>query len=364
MLLQFDSSIKDFDDSCLRQGRALETILGAFQANQHVIFIEMDDCRLLQRRAEKVISVSSRIALRTLMNRAVEYQSLLGIIEYKIVVYLENEKQNGVVRLGNVWHVPLQYFSLGGLLQSTILGENDLDAELFIHFARLYQYNLQLSSFLLAGRPKSGGGSGTPKVLTNYLRHEYSPCLCVTDSDKLHPRYQQSGTSRNCSRASQIRNRVVEYISLEEREIENLIPLDLLKKLIPTEGFLREFNSYVLDGDDFWKYIDIKAGVSLKWVQKRDPVTQEYWKKAAVSLARRKKNCKFCKAADGKEEGNACYCSKIEGLGNEVLQKVVAYMEASHPKFASKLLQADTRWEKLGQIVFDFAIAPKGEMLQ
>jgi hypothetical protein len=364
MLLQFDSSLKDFDDNCVKQGRALETLLGAFQANQHVIFIEMDDLRLLQRRADNVISGSSKVALRTLMNRAVEYQSLLGIIEYKIIVYLEDERRKGVIRRGNTWYVPLEFFS-SGLLQSTILGENDLDAELFIHLARIYQHKKQLGSFLLEGRPKSGGGSGTPKVLTNYLRHEYSPCLCITDSDKLHPKFGQSATSRHCNRASQIRNRVIEHISLEEREVENLIPLELLKKVVPVDEFLREFSKYVLDSEDFWKYIDIKSGISLRWLKKKDQVTQQYWKKAVSSLSKRQRNCQFCKEIEQSDvQTDLCHCGTIKGLGDEVLEKVVTYMEGSPPKFTSKLLETDTRWERLGQIVFDFTIAPKGEMFQ
>lgn len=363
MLLQFDSTLKDFDDSCMKQGRALEVLLGAFQANQHVIFIEMDDLRALEKRAGGVISASSKVALKTLMNRAVEYQCLLGVVEYKIVVYLEDDVRKGIIRQGNTWLVPLQYFAGSGLIQSTILGENDLDAELFIHFGKIYQYKLRLDSFLLVGRPKSGGGSGTPRTLTNHLRHEYSPCLCVTDSDKLHPGFHRSSMSRQCFRAAQIKNRVIEYISLEEREIENLIPINLLKKVVAMDEFLREFGNHILDGEDFWKYVDIKEGFNLKWLLKRDLVTQAYWKKAGTVFSRRLKSCKFCANIDADDKAkDACHCINISGMGDGVLEKVVSYMNVNHPKFTIKLLQDDTCWEKLGQIVFDFTIAPKGEM--
>jgi len=363
MLLQFDSSIKNFDVNCVKQSRALETLLGAFQSNQHVIFIDLNDLRFLKEHVKEVVSASSRVALQSLMNRAVEYQSLLSVIEYKIIVYLADAYRQGVNRQGNTWFVPLEYFAGSGIIQSAILGENDLDAELFIHFAQIYQYRQRLNSFLLAGRPKSGGGSGTPRTLTNYLRHEYSPCLCVTDSDKLHPGYKQSSTSRNCRRAAQIKNRVVEYISLEEREIENLLPVDLLKKVVSIDDFSREFDNNVIEGDNFWKYIDLKEGVSLKWIEKRDPVTQQFWKKAKSSLSRRVKNCGFCKELEGEAEKEKCHCSTIKGLGDQVLERVVTYLNENQPKFTSKLLQDDNRWERLGKMVFDFSIAPRGEML-
>jgi len=366
MLFQFDSSIRDFDPACAKHGRALETLLGAFQTNQHVIFIEMSDLRILQQRAHGAISLGSRIALQKIMNRAVEYHSLIDTVVYRIIVYIEDIKEpRGVVRQQNTWLVPLHFFSDGGLLQSAILGENDLDAELFLHLAAIYQYQKKLGSFLLKGRPRSGGGSGTPRVLTSYLRHEYSPCLCVTDSDKLHPTYQQSSTSRNCGRVAQVKQRIVEYIGLDEREIENLLPLNFLKKIAPVEDFLRDCGNAQIDVNKFWNYIDIKRGVSLSWIEKKDEETKKFWQKPAASLSRRKNHCAFCKDnKDENEDREPCHCCSIKGLGDNLLEKTVAHMDANPPKFTAKLFDEDKRWEKIAQAVFAFTIAPTGEMLQ
>src|SRR3990172_8489485 len=138
MLFIFDSSMADIDATCLSQNRALENILGAFQTLNHLVFIDLKDIRKITESAGPHLSLSSRAMLKTLYNKAPEYRNLTEKIDYKVCVYLDKVGPQDILRKGNNWHISLSFLSKSGLLESTILGENELDSELYYIFANCY----------------------------------------------------------------------------------------------------------------------------------------------------------------------------------------------------------------------------------
>ena len=221
-----------------------------------------------------------------------------------------------------------------------------------------------IKGFFLNARKMCGGGSETANTLTNYLKTESSPCLCLTDSDKLHPNYKKSPTVQKCEEVERTSiQKIVKYHCFEEREIENIISHDLLKKIPNAQQFINELSRHIIEEDAQWKYVDIKDGVDVNWIEKKDSATRQYWKKAKAELESRKDRCFDCKKKT-RQQTDVCPCGKISGLGNRVLVDVISFLNQSNTRINLKLLANDLRWEAIAKLTLDFTIAPQKERVR
>jgi len=151
-------------------------------------------------------------------------------------------------------------------------------------------------------------------------------------------------------------------MSLEEREVENLLPIALLEKVTDLRRFVAEARSHNLAEEEIWKYLDLKEGVSLKWIQKQDLPTRRFWQAAESSFERKLRGCSFCKKRKSHEKDD-CGCCRVVGLGSKILTEAVNYLTLHDTRMNLRLLEMDTRWEKVGKVVFDFTVAPNGELV-
>lgn len=368
MLFVFDSSMKDVDASELDQCSALENILRAFQTSCHLLFISMVDLNFIKKNTSEHLSSVGKTALQTIYNRAPEYKKLIEKIDYKVVIFLNKPQDQLISRVGNTWNVSLLFLANSGILETLVMGENDLDAKLLLEFARQYAQKNPISGTVIKARKKGGGGSNTPSELVSYLDSEYSPCLCVTDSDKFHPGYSQSLTSRACKEAVSTRQRICEYIEFEEREIENLIPIEVLDKVVDIKDFSERLEAIPNWNDDQWKYLDLKSGVSLRWIlRQNDDGTKRYWNGVQSYLESKRRKCSLCPKIEiniGTAAEDVCSCEEIKGVGSKALERTVKYLEDHSPKVTKKLFENDLRWESIGKAAFEFAIAPVGERVR
>jgi hypothetical protein len=155
--------------------------------------------------------------------------------------------------------------------------------------------------------------------------------------------------------------KVVKHVALDERELENLIPIDVLRKIASVDE-MRLLLQPALDRNGaLWDYLDIKNGVRLDWIEKQDEPTQSYWKGVRDLIERRMKRCSICDV--GRDEEDECACSYVKGLGDRLLNDSVKLINANDAKMNLRLMESDIRWEKLGKMVFDFAVAFGGEMV-
>lgn len=358
MLFELDTTLVNVDPQCLSQNRALEHLLGAFQNRSHLLFSPMRELRIIQQKVSPHVSASSRAMIQTLLNSAVEAREFISRIEYKVVVFLDPNRPL-LYREGKVWHVSLNFLANSGLLQSAIVGENELDSELFLLLADLYRRKAGIQGYGVSARIKGGGGSGLPQALEKYLDSEHSPCLSISDSDKYHPRAEPSVTAKRCTKIVRERSRIVEYLCLEEREVENLIPFNLLKKIVDLDAFLGEYNGLLRKNLEVWPYLDLKSGPTLTWVRARAGTSHGFWTTIQSQLERRRRQCAICDPVAPIDE--SCGCSLIGGFGPGLLEKCVTYVRNNPPHAILRLLAEDTRWERIGKIAFDFAIVPMGE---
>ncbi|MFZ6731303.1 hypothetical protein ACO0LG_05195 [Undibacterium sp. Ji42W] len=351
------------DPNDIKQNAGMEALLTCFRRRSHVLFFRIKDLDGIVPKLKPTLSLSSQATLNALRNRLSEYRLLSDLVARKIVVYIENEIRFGVQRIGNDWHIPLNFFADNSIIETAVIGENPSDVMLLLKFAECYIEREKIHGFFPNARAICGGGSVIAASLSSYLRTESSPCLSVTDSDKLHPKFKQSIVTKRCIEiVNKAANKVAEHISLEEREIENLIPHDLIKRIENANVFINQINSIVVEDPGHWKYIDLKQGLALDWVARQDSETKKYWKKAEAELNRRKKGCCLCKNGEAKEK--LCECTKILGMGDNVLANAIDILSNNPLKLNLKLMQTDLRWEKIAKAIFDFTIAPKGEKVR
>lgn len=360
MLFHLDESLLKFNPASEVHSRAIEALLSAYQNNYHVLFMDMKLLRQFDTQFGASLSLNARKALALLNNRMPTYRSELSIVKSKVIVVIDDEGNNIAKRDGDNWIVPLSHLSLG-LLQTTLIGENDRDADFYAYLADRYRAINKYNAFSVASRARGGGGSGIGVAIQSYLASEISPCLCITDSDKLHPEYAASPTVTKCRELTDAPTKIVDYICLEEREVENFIPIPLLQKVISDyERFARDLEAIRGFKNSMWPYLDIKKGISLNWINRKDPPTQQYWSDISKHLQNRQVSCSTCDD-DSLEENNGCSCTFIPGLGEKTLDRTLKYLKDSPDRETNQLLLADARWMVLGQAVLDYLIAPRGE---
>lgn len=360
MLFEFDSSIINIDPNNINQTNGIETLLSTYRKQNHVVFMRLADVPIISKKIGTSLSAGSRAALTTLYNNLPEYKVISEKFKRKIIVYIEDENKKGIFKKNESWYIPLKNFSSANIVEAALIGEDPSDAEILLEFARHYGETEKLRSFITKARLLNGGGANTSKTLTTYLKSEHSPCLCVTDSDKYHPKFRESSTTKKCREiVTQHPNQVVEHFSLIEREMENLVPKELIKKVARKDDFFELIESEILSNDEHWKYLDIKSGVSFKWIKKQDDPTNKYWKKSTKYFERRIKACPTCKSTGILDDENECTCSFIPGLGNNILSNVISHMHRQKPSLNLRDMQVDIRWKDVAQTVFEYTVAPK-----
>lgn len=129
------------------------------------------------------------------------------------------------------------------------------------------------------------GGTIADVYETVAKRHKYF-CIAIVDSDKHCPAQADNGRT-----AKRLRKKDSElaspfnmhyYILKETREVENLIPLSIIKQIDSTERI------FCLD------YFDMKEGLSCREI-KNHPETADYWSDLLsknIGCAKKNNGCK------------------------------------------------------------------------
>jgi hypothetical protein len=360
MLFVLDPTIKNIDVDNINHVGGLENIMSAYRKQSHVVYMGMADLNFVMARTKEYLSSAGRAAINSLFNRLPEYKNLALSVDRKVIVYLEGERQKGVFRDANDWYVPLQNFSQFSIIESAILGEDGTDSEMVIVLAEHYIQLSNFNNFVTRARLMNGGGSRTPDTLERYLIDDHSPCLCITDSDKYHPGFRESSTTKKCrDLAKKTSAKVIEHYSLKEREMENLIPLAIVKRVAGNGSFFNIVEGNILNDVSHWSYVDMKEGISHKWIMKQDSPTQQYWKKASKYLKAKIKSCHTCSATGVLEGDVVCDCSRVVGLGNAILANIIAGMKQNQTKLNLRNMSDDVRWQEIAKLTFEFTVAPK-----
>jgi hypothetical protein len=142
--------------------------------------------------------------------------------------------------------------------------------------------------------------------------------------------------------------------------VENIIPIPVLEKVVDTAEFMNRVEPFLRRNSDIWKYFDLKSGLSLDWIGRQDIPTKDYWSQVADDLIRNRRACIVCD--NGQDNADKkCTCGMIAGFGEKILSNSIQYLTDTSPRINLRLMESDSRWEKIGKLVFDFCVAPVGE---
>lgn len=206
-----------------------------------------------------------------------------AIIKSKLTFYIKiisGTKHMSLVKsdLQHICEISYDYFQdLKIITETVVIGENQSEIEFYKYIANHCKQNRDLSSLPLKCQSRMGGGNTTHTVYSNEQDQEQSFCLCYVDSDKKYPNAQVGDTLKAVRKADNPCKLLSKLYELKVREIENIIPINILEKVIDLDinhknGLLTL--KKVLKSENYKDlfFLDFKNGISIKNYKKINDV--------------------------------------------------------------------------------------------
>lgn len=343
---------------------ALEMLLKlslAIKYGKHVVFTRI---RLLDRILNLTVLGENVIAqYRRVRNNYVAIGSLVRKIDFKAVVLISgnNCRTRKRILINATTADKLEVYE-----ESHLLTENLQDGEFFEFLVKEYVKTLG-SSAPICYMPQMGGGNTIAKVYKMEIDRGQHFCVAILDSDKKFPTASYGETCKalkkedndkylgdpasnghyayNCSY----------YVMNELRELENLIPIGILKTMNNVKNMpLMQMNfdmsyhdmkdgllAYKIAEGAYQKYLDCLFSFDSKIVDYVD------------FCADYRKNC--CSGREDYEK----QCGRwrlVEGLGSKIMEQVMqnAKNELSSNNFSSLSNSQQHEWTMIGKKVFEW----------
>lgn len=359
MWLFLDSSLLEVDPSSANVRAALEPLCYAVGRGEHALGASPATLRHLLRGEYSPVP---KAVLRNLLESAPDVLSRFAQAKFSVRIIAEGL---GPLRLGaNEWTIPIEWLRLNGVPASVLLAENTRDADMFkIAAAHSLIINRTGTAFQIA--VANGGGAETPRVLQMEVDGKRNFVLCITDSDRQCPTAQGNRTSAECSKISAGNEWVSSHLMLEERELENILPANLIEDTLIAlgdDGQLEKLDQLrrVCEVDPrAWSYFDLKEGTPNKVMFGGCSQFWSAFKDHPVCRARVNEAC----VAAGGCAVERCGCQIAPSLGARIVEHVMHYLSLNSTHASSRRAQTSAnrqRWFEVGALVAAWgASAPK-----
>lgn len=221
---------------------------------------------------EKNLSINSKEILLDMANNYSTKTSVVKKLSSKLIV-TQNEfkKENGIFK------IPFEQLINYHLSSNHILGENLIDCKIYRELTNLYIKNKNFNGFKLNLEEENGGGSTIGKIYKD-LCLKKKIVISITDSDKKYPSDTYGKTAKGLETIKDnlfknYKNEIFleNIFSLNVRELENLIPLEIFKILFgDDEGTIFNILQDINNFEEFYKFIDLKNGLKVKDLKNGD----------------------------------------------------------------------------------------------
>lgn len=316
----------------------------------------------------ELIGLSNAKTLNSLNDKVSGAKSLFDNLSVKAIISYNNPiktTDNESCRI--IWMNPLEHTSFEPWIETHVLTENLIDSEFFSYIIRYFLKIKNLRDAKYNFYPLMGGGDTMRKVLENEILISRHFCLTLADSDKLYPNDVIGST------ANKVKDLMEQnpfncgfYVMSNVREVENLIPRKIVKKLCVGKDFS------IFDKDP--SFFDMKSGLCLVDLY-RDEVCN-YWKNLLQNpnlFQERddiKARCNEKKQYDVEIKGKAALLS---GFGSDILALALNKSDKQKKKLDSKkdlysITKKDLNtfqhreWEAIGKEMFSWTCCFKGQI--
>lgn len=295
-------------------------------------------------------------------NNSVEDKSIKNSIKNKIVI--TGNSASEIFKENNQIFIPIDIAIKDINLEQRIriIAENNNDCAFYKYIGNIYMaehdingVNLELESIL-------GGGTSIAMVYKENIVNKNIAILLVDTDIK----YAEGEKGRTCNELIEAKKdmmenqfeKITQIISLNVHEIENLIPLKLIKeyylyhkakdKIKIVENLEKIYEKYKEDYDERNPiyFYDMKSGIT-KNEMERDEKYNNYWKKV-LDLANIEYNV---------EQGKL-----LDGFGRNLLPNINNYVNKIICKdFYGKYLNDELKieWNNIGELIYNFGCARK-----
>ena len=321
---------------------ALEMLLRAHGQGKHVLSVEATARKALR---DRPLSHLARASLDRIVADRASIESLRKSLRHHLVAGVGPAFDGSEERQGDrvVLKAPLHHFSgdFERAGRSVLVGEDRTDVELFECFGRAWLAKKGWRTEL-ACELRGGGGSSIADVFEGAAA-DGRIVLALADSDATCPDGALGQTCHKLLKAAEGKPSFQRARSLPVRAAENLIPLSIYDEALAphtadhtgTSAFGRLETLSKRPVPPAWKdHADLKDGLTLAHVEgMADSPGGQFWRDVATRAGRgecwRQPRCKK------REE---CSCFVTDGLGKQVLARVVRWMKAQPPRHVGNLL--------------------------
>lgn len=357
MWIKLDDAIQSLSADMLEEIAGLDSVLCAVSRGEHALAVSHATSKVI---SQLPLSLKAAAALRSAASKSAENLAWCKAAKFRITVILHGAHSIKTNEFN--WELPLRQISQIGLPRCAILAENLNDARLYDqcakHYAVLSREKPCHNNIII-----NGGGADTPKVLGHQIAEKQSFVLCITDSDKSSPAAPANATSRNCTKEVTITSWIAHHITIEAREIENIIPTTIIEDVLSQADHSNSLTNLKIIrslnfSDDEWKYLDLKSGSTLhKCLSFLD-----YWRSSAERANKNGQINENCleKAACLVHEKDRCNCYISPGIGEKLLEHTVNFIEKnSYHKTALRTKTANNfeYWMNLGKTICEWGAA-------
>lgn len=336
---------------CARQGRHALT-----GANSLFLALSKNDALAARERATAL----------GLVNRRAELPLLEASVKHKI--YVKSNVINKISRSENgcFWEVDVTELKAKFLSSLVILAENAIDAELYQRAARHHQISKQIKGVVICSSTRGGGGSQIDIELKSLLA-EGIPVFAITDGDFLFPGMPSSVISRRCVDLIAENRGVGWHFSLPVREIENIIPFNVLFDVADPANARSAFDSTQelavaakKLGNFPCDFLCLKSGSTLAKVFTSENATERAYLIEVAETVKHLRPVMFatCIEKDSCVE-NTCACFLSHGFGENVLKQVKKWISERSAHDSLHSFGSSGVWMSVGEKVFDASIAFK-----
>lgn len=256
MLLNLDDSLLDIEDSP-RKSDVIDCVSN--------ILLGFYEATLLVQASDEFYDFYEFLIKENRAKRALAYLKGNNCYSYDIEPFNVVNKDIDNVDISKK-EISIFFFQKTVSIQCTkILGENSNDVLFYVYLTNYYFPNVPL-----AYEKAGGGGSTSCDILKDIQKHNQRFCLVIADSDKRYPGAPIGGTAKSIKAVLNRRLIQIGFVELVVHEVENLIPIEFVEGSIKSNRQARTFLSKIRKSEkfkEFWKYYDIKEGISLSKIE-------------------------------------------------------------------------------------------------